>query len=248
MKKFLCLALSLLMVLTLFAGCAKDGAGDTTPAGDEPADTADPAPQPEDNSADQTQQPAAETVSGVVNTDGSTSMADVMAVLQETFKELHPDVTVNYSGTGSGAGIEAAHRIKLGALCREHHHREVFRRGVFAQSMQYLKPVNLRKHDVEQNEFGKVFFARIKKLGRGRKSLCLESGLTKRIDREVADVGIVFNVVNHGCILLHPRVSPCQKQVKPRGIGQQGAVRLMRLRHAAPALAPSPDSRAALAQ
>ena len=107
MKKFLCLALSLLMVLTLFAGCAKDGAGDTTPAGDEPADTADPAPQPEDNSADQAQQPAAETVSGVVNTDGSTSMADVMAVLQETFRELQPDVTVNYSGTGSGAGIEA---------------------------------------------------------------------------------------------------------------------------------------------
>lgn len=34
-------------------------------------------------------------------------MADVMAVLQESFKELNPDVTVNYSGTGSGAGIEA---------------------------------------------------------------------------------------------------------------------------------------------
>jgi len=45
---------------------------------------------------------------GTVNTDGSTSMADVMAVLQETFREMEPGVTVNISGTGSGSGIEAA--------------------------------------------------------------------------------------------------------------------------------------------
>ena len=45
---------------------------------------------------------------GTVSTDGSTSMADVMAVLQEAFREKCPGVTVNYSGTGSGAGVEAA--------------------------------------------------------------------------------------------------------------------------------------------
>ncbi len=45
--------------------------------------------------------------SGVVNTDGSTSMEKVVGVLQETFKEAEPNITVNYSGTGSGAGIEA---------------------------------------------------------------------------------------------------------------------------------------------
>ena len=50
----------------------------------------------------------AEGLTGTVNTDGSTSMADVMAVLQEAFKEQYPGVTVNYSGTGSGAGVEAA--------------------------------------------------------------------------------------------------------------------------------------------
>ncbi len=44
-------------------------------------------------------------LSGTVNTDGSTSMADVMGVLTETFKEVQPDITVNYSGTGSGSGI-----------------------------------------------------------------------------------------------------------------------------------------------
>ena len=45
------------------------------------------------------------TISGVVNTDGSTSMADVMAAFQESFEGVQPGVTVNYSGTGSGSGI-----------------------------------------------------------------------------------------------------------------------------------------------
>ena len=40
-----------------------------------------------------------------VNTDGSTSMADVMGALTEAFREKEPNITVNYSGTGSGSGI-----------------------------------------------------------------------------------------------------------------------------------------------
>ncbi len=48
------------------------------------------------------------TLSGVVNTDGSTSMEKVIKALAEAFMEVNPDVTVNYSGTGSGSGIEAA--------------------------------------------------------------------------------------------------------------------------------------------
>lgn len=43
--------------------------------------------------------------SAVVSIDGSTSMERVMSVLQETFPT--PEITVNLSGTGSGAGIEA---------------------------------------------------------------------------------------------------------------------------------------------
>lgn len=42
-----------------------------------------------------------------VSTDGSTSMAAVMAALQEAYRAEAPGVVVNYSGTGSGAGIEA---------------------------------------------------------------------------------------------------------------------------------------------
>lgn len=47
-------------------------------------------------------------LTGVVATDGSTSMEKVVKGLGEMFMELNDGVTVNYSGTGSGAGIEAA--------------------------------------------------------------------------------------------------------------------------------------------
>jgi len=43
-----------------------------------------------------------------VNIEGSTAMAGVVEALQEGFGAQRPDVTVNCSGTGSGAGIEAA--------------------------------------------------------------------------------------------------------------------------------------------
>ena len=97
MKRVCSLLLALMLALSLAAcgstttdnGTANNGAAGNTnnTAGDTTGDT--------------------DSLSGVVNTDGSTSMADVMAVLQETFKNLHPDVTVNYAATGSGAGIEA---------------------------------------------------------------------------------------------------------------------------------------------
>lgn len=45
---------------------------------------------------------------GVVNTDGSTSMEKVVGALGEAFMMQNDGVTVNYSGTGSGAGITAA--------------------------------------------------------------------------------------------------------------------------------------------
>ena len=45
--------------------------------------------------------------SAVVNTDGSTSMEKVMGALIEGYKSVDESVTVNYSGTGSGSGIEA---------------------------------------------------------------------------------------------------------------------------------------------
>lgn len=47
-------------------------------------------------------------LSGVVNMDGSTSMEKVMGALAEAFMDGSGTVTVNFSGTGSSAGITAA--------------------------------------------------------------------------------------------------------------------------------------------
>lgn len=43
-----------------------------------------------------------------VNTDGSSSMEKLIKGLSEAFMAEHSGVTVNYNGSGSGAGIEAA--------------------------------------------------------------------------------------------------------------------------------------------
>ncbi len=42
----------------------------------------------------------------VVELDGSTAMSGVMAVLREAFQERRPDIRLNCSGSGTGAGIE----------------------------------------------------------------------------------------------------------------------------------------------
>lgn len=46
--------------------------------------------------------------SRTVSLDGSTAMTGVISVLQEAFRETHPEIQVNSSGSGSGAGVEAA--------------------------------------------------------------------------------------------------------------------------------------------
>ena len=100
MKKLLALLTAAVMMTALLAGCG----GNTTQnaAGGDAGNTT------QNTTDDTAQEPAGgEALSGTVNTDGSTSMKDVMGVLTETYAELQSGVTVNYSGTGSGAGIEA---------------------------------------------------------------------------------------------------------------------------------------------
>ena len=105
MKKFISLSLALLLTLALLVGCGSNNGGSNN------SGNANNGSEGQD---------ATETLSGTVNTDGSTSMKDVMGVLKETFNELNPDVTINYSGTGSGAGIEAvlAGNVDIGLSSR----------------------------------------------------------------------------------------------------------------------------------
>ena len=96
MKKLTCLGLSIVMALSLLTAC---GGGETSTAGSETGSTTTSASQSAGNAG------ATQEITGTVNTDGSTSMADVMAVLKETFAEVQPGINVNYTGSGSGSGI-----------------------------------------------------------------------------------------------------------------------------------------------
>ena len=97
MKRTLSLVLMAVMCIGLLAGCG----GSTESAA--PESTAPESTAPE-STAPESEAP--EALSGIVNTNGSTSMNDVILALTEGFGEVQPDVTVNYTGSGSGAGIE----------------------------------------------------------------------------------------------------------------------------------------------
>jgi len=97
MKKLTCLGLSIVMALSLLAGCGGNG-GNAASTPDNNAGTSQPASTPDNNTE----------LSGVVNTNGSTSMEKVMQILIEAFGEENKGVTVNYTGSGSGAGVTAA--------------------------------------------------------------------------------------------------------------------------------------------
>ena len=89
MKKLFSLALAAAMALSMLTGCG--GNSNNTNNDTNSADA-------QDGQTSQVQQ-----LSGVVNTNGSTSMEKVMQVLIEAFKEQQPNVTVNYTGSGSRA-------------------------------------------------------------------------------------------------------------------------------------------------
>ena len=87
MKKFLTLALTAVMALSLLTACGSKN--------DNSADTNT------DGSNTET------TLSGTVSTDGSTSMEKVVNSLGESFMAMNKDVKFTYNPTGSGSGIQA---------------------------------------------------------------------------------------------------------------------------------------------
>ena len=102
-KRILALALATLMATAALTGCGSSS-GTSGSSG-----TSSKSSQSDQSSSGSSAGATSATpgdLSGTVNTDGSTSMAEVMAILQETFQEKQPDVVVNYTGSGSGGGIK----------------------------------------------------------------------------------------------------------------------------------------------
>ena len=87
MKKFLTLALTAVMALSLLTACGSknDNSADTNTDGSN----------------------TEATISGTVSTDGSTSMEKVINSLGESFMLQNKDVKFTYNPTGSGSGIQA---------------------------------------------------------------------------------------------------------------------------------------------
>ena len=100
MKKLTCLGLSIVMALSLLAGCGGNGTT-STGSNNSNGDANVSASQSANNAGD------SETLSGTVSTNGSTSMEKVILTLNEQFGINNPDVKVSYDPTGSGTGIEA---------------------------------------------------------------------------------------------------------------------------------------------
>ena len=98
-KRTLALMLSAALCVGLLAGCGSSGDTTQTPAAgaNSPAAVKSEAP-----AGDNTQ------LSGIVNTNGSTSMEKVMGYLKEGFAEVQPGITINYTASGSSAGITGA--------------------------------------------------------------------------------------------------------------------------------------------
>ena len=97
-KRTIALILSAALCVGLLAGCgntASTNTGDTS--------TSTPSTESAAPADDSTTE-----LSGTVVTNGSTSMESVMGSLIEAFKEVQPNVQVQYTGSGSGAGITSA--------------------------------------------------------------------------------------------------------------------------------------------
>ena len=96
--------LSLLLAGALCVAMTACGGAETAEPSSESAPASSEAAS---QSASSEAEPAAE-LTGTVNTNGSTSMEDVMGTLIEAYREIQPGVTVNYTGSGSGAGVTGA--------------------------------------------------------------------------------------------------------------------------------------------
>jgi phosphate transport system substrate-binding protein len=108
MKKMISFMLVLTMMFALSAcGTKKDKADDNNTGKTEETKTPEATETPSTTETpDETTDTAA--IAGTVNITGSTSVEKILMDMKSDFEAYNPDVTINYTGTGSSAGITDA--------------------------------------------------------------------------------------------------------------------------------------------
>jgi phosphate transport system substrate-binding protein len=120
MKKLITLGLTLSMLFALTACGSKDASTDATTS-----ETTAAATTAAETTAAETE--ATTNLEGTVTITGSTSVEKILLDMADEFMAYNPDVTINYTGTGSSAGIEdaIAGANDLGASSRELKEEEI---------------------------------------------------------------------------------------------------------------------------
>lgn len=119
LRKILVLVLIATMTIA-FTACGSKESGDTKDTDNKKDETSVEAK--EENTTEET-----DTLSGTVVITGSTSVEKIIIDMIDEFQAINPDVKVNYTGTGSSAGIQDAidGTNTLGASSRELKDEEV---------------------------------------------------------------------------------------------------------------------------
>ena len=93
--------------------------------------------------------------------------------------------------------VESDDLVEFGAFGGEHHDRQARAAGIVAQTTQHLEAVDAGQHDVEQHELGDFLGKGGKKLLGVAEAAGAIARLGERIDRQVSDVDVVLEVVDH---------------------------------------------------
>ena len=96
-----------------------------------------------------------------------------------------------------GTAIERHHLVELGILGGKHHDGHRRRQAIGTQSTHNRQAIGIGQHDVEQDGIGYPSRHGSLKLTVARKAFGLNPLLAQRIDRQIPDVVIVLDVIDH---------------------------------------------------
>lgn len=166
MKKLL--AMTLIGVMTLgLAACGSNN--EETTASTQAADTADTT----DAAADVTDAASAENtasgdLSGTIVITGSTSVEKILNEMKDEFEAQNPDVTIEYTGSGSSAGITdtKAGTNNIGASSRElkdDEKEDALKTEVFAYDgiAIIVNPANTAAEDITEEQLADIYSGKI---------------------------------------------------------------------------------------